>query len=492
MSIVDHSTQLQPNYYFCGPAATRVVFTTQNQYPSQYELANELHTTTNGTDSVAEVCRVLNNHGWQFAPVFIGGTSASPEQINALWLAVQHAVTSGFAIVANVVGSIRTLDGSSYNYPGGHYVAVVGFDASNSTVTVADVNVRDYQITVSQLGHWIAGRGYAAYIGENPNQKTSGSAGLSYENTISPIFGVDLSDFDSDRGNSPATVARYRAEGISFVTHKSVEVTPNQTFYHTRIAGMLTAAKDSGMPFIGAYIVPRTGVSAGTAADIHIAFLDQQIPWWRTFPGFFHQVDLERWPYDSVDSSAGIALYESLRAKTGQPVYLYASKGQYGSDSLTAPLWNARYGLNTPGEYRSLYDSVGGNNGLGWQPYGNPPLVPDIWQYGSKGVVAGQPTTDVNAFRGTEAQFASLLGIRITSNEEDEDMARPVQFVVQSRHDDPLGDGVGNAVVILTFREDGKIVKANIGNGSLIEPAMKALNQGGMVYVDTLVPYPDA
>ncbi len=234
------------------------------------------------------------------------------------------------------------------------------------------------------------------------------------------LYGCDISNFDSDRGNNPSIVARYRAAGISFLTHKSVETAPGEVFRHTRMGVMLTAARDSGMPFIGAYVVPRSGVPIATQGANHIAFLDEQIPWWRTHPGFFSGVDMEVWPYDPVSATTGNALVDWLRVHGGgKPVVLYASRGQYGFSALRTPRWNASFPLyGQSGDFRDLYARSGGDNGPGWLVYGTPPRMTDIWQYHDNATVCGQYRTDVNAFRGTEADFANMLGI--TPNQEDD------------------------------------------------------------------------
>lgn len=493
MPIVNHTYIRQPNYFYCGPTATAIALNAQGQIYSLDQVAAELHTTTDGTNSVDDVSRVLNGHGLAYSSVFIGGNAASAAEVDALWKAIQRSVTNGFAVVANVVGSVVSSDGVPYSYPQGHYVTIVGFDKASRGVNVADVNTREYWITVEQMADWIAQRGYSYYsgpvapVGAASVSEPSPAQVTLYDDSKKPIFGVDLSDFDSDRGNSPEIVARYRSEGISFVTHKSVEVTNSTVYRHTRLGVMLTAVKDSGMPFVGSYVVPRTGPSPERIADEHVAFLDSQIPWWRTFDGFFHQVDLEAWEYDNVSAEIGNAVFERLLL-TGKPVIKYASKGQYGDSALSVPRWNANYPTRTSLPYRELYDLHGGNDGPGWASYGTPNRVPEIWQYGDSGVVAGQGSTDVNAFRGSELDFAKMLGIPTTTTDEEEEMAKPIfQKVLQST------DDVQNSICVVTLREDGKFVKSNVVNiDGVLAEVLKALGQSEVQLVKHLDGYPDA
>lgn len=419
MPVVNHAFSRQINGWYCGPAATQVALSAKGVARTQDVLAGLLHTTTEGTGSSADVVRVLNGllGAGTYEATFIGGMDATAEQVDELRRDVRYTIDAGYALVCNVAGPIVAQDGAPYRYDGGHYVAVVGYDVPDDTVLVADVNVREYWITTGQLATWIASRGYSSRVGAAlPVPPPAPGPGAS------TIFGVDLSDFDAARGLTPAIVATFRAAGISFLTHKSVEVTQSGTVVHQRIGDQLTAGRDSGIPYLGAYIVARSGPSAEAQVAEHVRVLDQLVPWWRTFPGFFHQVDLEHWDYDAVPAAVGNAIAGVIRAQTHHPVVMYASRGQYGAESLSAPRWNANYPSRAQGDYRALYVAAGGNTGPGWAAYGSPTLVPEIWQYSSTATVAGQAGTDANAFRGTERDFGHMLGLT-PDDEGDDDMA---------------------------------------------------------------------
>lgn len=193
-----------------------------------------------------------------------------------------------------------------------------------------------------------------------------------------------------------------KAEGIVFFTHKIGE---GRSYDDPLDATNLAAAYEAGIEFIGGYYVVRTG-DVTAQVDNCIALADRDEPWWRTFPGWFWQVDLERWPYDSVAASVGIEFGKQLRARTGRQVILYASRGQYG-DQLTGwdgPLWNAAYGTNPEGPFRDIYP---GDTSTRWAPYSG--QVPAILQYGSRAIIAGLTTCDANAFRGTLDQLRALI-----------------------------------------------------------------------------------
>src|SRR5262249_23003396 len=50
--VLDHDYQIQQTGYWCGPASTRIALSARISPPSQQELADQLPTTVNGTDSI--------------------------------------------------------------------------------------------------------------------------------------------------------------------------------------------------------------------------------------------------------------------------------------------------------------------------------------------------------------------------------------------------------------------------------------------------------
>lgn len=214
------------------------------------------------------------------------------------------------------------------------------------------------------------------------------------------VFGWDSSHYD---GPITATIAAAaKAQGIAFVTHKLSEGSGG---LDTLAAQALTSFRDAGIEFIGAYGVVRTG-DAVAEADVLISMADAQVPWWRDFPGWFWQTDLEKWPYDPVPATLGITYSRELAARTGKLVVLYGSAGQYGSElsSWEGPLWNAHYGLNQPGLFQVIYP---GDQSAGWAAYSG--KTPTFLQYSSAATIAGLTTCDANAFRGTVAQLRALI-----------------------------------------------------------------------------------
>ncbi|MFG2038761.1 glycoside hydrolase family 25 protein [Dactylosporangium sp. NPDC048998] len=214
------------------------------------------------------------------------------------------------------------------------------------------------------------------------------------------VFGWDASDFDWDRG--PMDLGAARAAGIDFFTHKATEGIGTR---HRHYGEALARARAAGVPFLGAYHVVRSTSSVAAQVDFCLAYVDAKTPWWREHPGWFFQCDLEHWPYDKVAPSVGVAWCERMEARTGRRVLLYAPRWAYG-DTIGggAPLWASNY-VPGRGGFRELYPN---DTSTRWRPYSG--RTPVILQYSSNATIGRQPTCDANAFRGTVADFARLIG----------------------------------------------------------------------------------
>jgi Glycosyl hydrolases family 25 len=217
------------------------------------------------------------------------------------------------------------------------------------------------------------------------------------------IFGWDASDFDWPRG--PMNLAAAKADGMTFFTHKATEGTSTK---HVHTGDALQRARAAGFEFIGAYHVVRSGPSVASQVAYFLGYLDQVAPWWRTFPGFFLQVDLELWSYDAVSAATGAAFSKALAAAQPKAVILYASRGQYGDQFAGVagipPLWNASYGTNPVAHYPDAYPGDGSSR---WNPYSG--QTPVFLQYGSQCRIGTQPGCDANAYRGSVADLRALI-----------------------------------------------------------------------------------
>jgi hypothetical protein len=214
------------------------------------------------------------------------------------------------------------------------------------------------------------------------------------------IYGWDASDFDWGRG--PMDLAAARADGIDFFTHKATESTNTQ---HIHYGEVMNRARAAGVPFLGAYHVVRTG-DIMAQISYFLAYVTAQTPWWSSFPGWFFQGDLEKWSYDPVAASMGPAFCAEVERRTSKRCVLYAPKWAYG-DTIggSAPLWASAYGSNPAGPYRNAYP---GDASPSWGAYSG--RTPAILQFGSQATIGRQPICDINAFRGTVADFAQLIG----------------------------------------------------------------------------------
>jgi hypothetical protein len=199
-----------------------------------------------------------------------------------------------------------------------------------------------------------------------------------------------------------------KADGISFFTYKATEST---NIRHAHFGEALTRARDAGVPFLGAYAVPRTPGNGGAGTiqqqvAFFVDYIKQAAPWLLTHPGGFLQTDLEHWGYDNVAPSYGCQFNELAEKATGLQSILYAPKWAYeNSIPGNAPLWASNYGTNPAVKYRDAYP---GDGSVRWVAYSG--RIPVILQYGSKTIIGSQHTCDANAFRGGAAEFAKLIG----------------------------------------------------------------------------------
>ncbi|MFY1637494.1 C39 family peptidase [Solwaraspora sp. WMMB335] len=158
--------EAQPNFYYCGPAATRIALTAQGHTPSQDEVADKLGTTEAGTDSAEETTRVLNEVTGEseYETVSIGENAAKPEHVAKLKADVREAVDDKRAVVANIMGTATDVDGAAHSYEGGHYLTVVGYRDGGDTVKIADpfYEGQEYWMDLDTLADWVAARGYSA------------------------------------------------------------------------------------------------------------------------------------------------------------------------------------------------------------------------------------------------------------------------------------------------------------------------------------------
>ncbi|WP_431944687.1 C39 family peptidase [Micromonospora marina] len=161
----DYEYQAQPNFFYCGPASTRIALSAEGRDVSQDELAAKLGTTVNGTDSAIDITRVLNEYtGGKYRTTEIRDDVATREQVDRLRADIRSAVDDDRPVVANILGGALDVDGVEHSYSG-HYVTVVRYEGDGDRVLIADPARPDaptYWMDVTELANWIAGRGYSS------------------------------------------------------------------------------------------------------------------------------------------------------------------------------------------------------------------------------------------------------------------------------------------------------------------------------------------
>ncbi|WP_089155591.1 C39 family peptidase [Micromonospora sp. NBS 11-29] len=163
---LDYDYQAQTTYYYCGPAAVRNALSATGIERSQDTLAVALGTTESGTNSAEDTTRVLNQQvkGDPYRTHEIPGAATSG-QTKALQADVVEAISAGRAVVANVAGDATDTAGGWHSFPGGHYIAVVGYKNDGRTVRIADSadpSLPSYWVTTVDLANWMSTRGYSA------------------------------------------------------------------------------------------------------------------------------------------------------------------------------------------------------------------------------------------------------------------------------------------------------------------------------------------
>ncbi|MFC3502137.1 C39 family peptidase [Micromonospora krabiensis] len=158
--------EAQPNFYYCGPAATRNALSVQGKDINVDAMAKEMGTTEAGTNSINDITPVLNKETGSnvYKSVEISSTKADDKQTDKLRQDIVRTINDGRAVVANIAGTTTDTDGNTHSFEGGHYISVIGYRDDGHTVTIADSadpNMASYRISVDNLADWIATRGYS-------------------------------------------------------------------------------------------------------------------------------------------------------------------------------------------------------------------------------------------------------------------------------------------------------------------------------------------
>ncbi|MEV0723005.1 C39 family peptidase [Micromonospora purpureochromogenes] len=160
--------EAQPNFYYCGPAATRNALSVQGKDIDVDAMAKEMGTTEAGTNSINDITPVLNKETGTknaYRSVEIRDSKADRKQTDKLRTDIVRTIDDGRAVVANIAGTATDTDGTTHSFEGGHYISVIGYRDGGKIVTIADSANPDqasYRMSVDNLADWIATRGYSA------------------------------------------------------------------------------------------------------------------------------------------------------------------------------------------------------------------------------------------------------------------------------------------------------------------------------------------
>jgi hypothetical protein len=159
--------QTQTTFYYCAPAATQIAASAQGHNVSQDDLAAQLGTTVNGTNSAEDTTRVLNNvlGSNAYHTTAIPGTP-NQAQVDQLQADVMQSLNNGRAVVADIAGATADVTGTTHDFPGGNYLTVIGYHDKGGTVEISDPadenGFTDYWISTSNLANWMATHGYSS------------------------------------------------------------------------------------------------------------------------------------------------------------------------------------------------------------------------------------------------------------------------------------------------------------------------------------------
>jgi Peptidase_C39 like family len=158
--------EAQPNFYWCGPAAARNALTADGHNIAMADLARQMGTTEEGTNSANDITAALNKviGGDKYHTTELAKPTVSAQQTDTVKHDIVATIDDNRAVVANVAGTATDTDGIDHSYDGGHYIAVNGYRDNGNQVLIADSanpDTASYWINTADLANWMATRGYS-------------------------------------------------------------------------------------------------------------------------------------------------------------------------------------------------------------------------------------------------------------------------------------------------------------------------------------------
>jgi GH25 family lysozyme M1 (1,4-beta-N-acetylmuramidase) len=212
------------------------------------------------------------------------------------------------------------------------------------------------------------------------------------------IFGIDV-----DQGRGVIDWPKVAASGVKFAIIRCVREGDLgvDTAYARNVAGARANALKPG-----AYAFLSGGGRAAKQAALFIATVGDPT-------GMFIVCDVESGAL--TPTAADVRTFQAaLRAAwPNHPLLTYGSRGStlggLGTLADLGPLWLGDYGMNATGSPAAVYAGRGGAAAAQWHSTFGGWTHPDIWQFGSKGVVPGiAGSVDIDAIE--TADLAALTG----------------------------------------------------------------------------------
>ena len=204
--------EAQRTGYWCGPTATDIALSARIAPPGQAALAEQLGTTTNGTDWIGQVTGVLDSNlsaGWYVTREMPDDPPTS-DQRDLLWHDLTRAIDDGFPLVANIVAPASNHPPGYPNTTIYHYFSIVGYNADARQAYIADpadfAGNTEYWLSFDQLASLIPPKGYTA-LADCTREVVGGAIGSKYDTLggCTSLLGPPITE---ERG-TPDGVGRY-------------------------------------------------------------------------------------------------------------------------------------------------------------------------------------------------------------------------------------------------------------------------------------------
>jgi hypothetical protein len=233
-----------------------------------------------------------------------------------------------------------------------------------------------------------------------------------------PQFTIDVSQHDWDNSGGNLDWVAVRKAGMVGMCARATYGDPigfNYPSFH--FGDFLRAAKDAGFALRGGYHNLVRGDQAST---------NRQVDWLRqeldAHDANWAMLDIERYP--EMNAATAWPLWDDVqrfddrwaavddRVLVGYlpPWNWNKHLGQPDLRAFRGPLIASNYPVGDADEYQKLYSRSGGDNGPGWESYGN--RTSEGWQFSSKAIVSGAASAvDINAWRmSSQRLYAMLMG----------------------------------------------------------------------------------